>query len=70
MAIDGLRPEDHEVVCGGSWLKSVNASPKESTPFLRTVRRRAYHYSANIGRDDFVQCWNNGFKIKVLPVRG
>jgi hypothetical protein len=27
------------------------------------------HYSANIGRDDFVRCWNNGFKIKVLPVR-
>src|SRR5262245_6427605 len=41
---------------------------KEDAPFSRTARRRPHHYSANIGRDDFVRCRNNGLKIKVLPV--
>ena len=31
--IDGLAPKRS---LSGSWLKSVNAPPKESTPFLRT----------------------------------
>ena len=62
IAIDGLRPEDHEVVSGGSWLKSVNAPPKKA---LLSFDVR--HFSANIGRDDLYDAGITVSKSKCFP---
>src|SRR5258708_24215364 len=70
MAIDGLRPEDHEVAPGGSLHKGVSARRKKALLSFVPVAVEYTHYRTNVARDDFVRSRNNGFKSKALPVRG
>src|SRR6478736_5863224 len=70
MAIDGLRPEDHEVVSGGSLHKCVSARRKKARLSFVPLIVEHTHYGTNVARDDLVRGRNNDFKIKVLSVRG
>src|SRR2546421_3980227 len=62
MAINGLRPEDHEVVSGGSLHKCVGARGKKALLSVVLLAVEHTYYGTNIARDDFVRGRNNDFK--------
>src|SRR5947208_8599938 len=52
MAIDGLRPEDHQVVSGGSLNKCASARRKKALLSFVPLAVEHIHYGTNVARDD------------------
>ena len=67
MAIDGLRPEDREVVSGGSLHKCVSARGKKARLSFVPLTVEYTHHSASVACDDFYEAGITVSKAKRFP---